>query len=148
MENDTENKYRIDSESYDTFDNITRLAKNLTLKDSKTLYNNESAASEELGRLLLKYYDFELTNEDIVSLVKIVNKYNKEVKNEITDDKLYKYSLGLNDDATIMVSNDALILRAIKVAASNDTDAEKGALIYSLLYDNTNRYRYYYSCRH
>lgn len=94
---DPTNEYTIDSDTYELFSNIALFAKNMTLKDSKSLDEAETDLSRKLGRYLIKYYEENLTNADIADLIKIVGLYNYEIRQTFYDydstTKTYSYDL-------------------------------------------------------
>lgn len=71
--------YEIDKGSYNLFDNITRLMKHATLKDSRTLDSYENALSIKFSNYLIKYFEYGLSSKDIANLLRDVNNYNKEI---------------------------------------------------------------------
>lgn len=76
---DEVNKYLVDENSEEQFVNIMNFLKNTTLKDSKKIDSAENEISREFRRLLIKYYEDELDDNDISSLLDIVKKYNDSV---------------------------------------------------------------------
>lgn len=105
MENTAENKYLIDSDSYEMFDNITRFAKNLTLKNSKELYDAEDALSTKFGNYLIKYFNSELINSDIVDILNNVYSYNEAVEKLFNENKYY-YTLGIPKEGDAAYNED------------------------------------------
>ena len=74
------NKYLIDPDSYEVFDNSTRFMKNAKVKNnSKKIYEDENRYSSILGKYLVKYFEEELTNKDILELVETVSEYNEQI---------------------------------------------------------------------
>ena len=91
--------YEIDKGSYNLFDNITRLMKHATLKDSRTLDSYENALSIKFSNYLIKYFEYGLSSKDIANLLKDVNSYNKEIttkfwKDETILERVYGYKDG------------------------------------------------------
>ena len=72
--------YEIDKGSYNLFDNITRLMKHATLKDSRALDSYENALSIKFSNYLIKYFEYGLSSKDIANLLMDVNSYNKNIK--------------------------------------------------------------------
>ena len=72
--------YEIDKGSYNLFDNITRLMKHATLKDSRTLDSYENALSIKFSNYLIKYFEYGLSSKDIANLLMDVNSYNKNIE--------------------------------------------------------------------
>lgn len=71
--------YEIDKGSYNLFDNITRLMKHATLKDSRTLDSYENALSLTFSAYLIKYFEYGLSSKDIAGLLMAVNNYNEKI---------------------------------------------------------------------
>ena len=71
--------YKVPESVADRFQNIMVFAKNMVLKDSLYFEESEDAVSREFGNLLLKYYDSQLTNDDIFKLLSLVRAYNNGV---------------------------------------------------------------------
>ena len=90
--------YEIDKGSYNLFDNITRLMKHATLKDSRTLDSYENALSIKFSNYLIKYFEYGLSSKDIANLLRDVNSYNKEIAKFWTDsailERVYGYKGG------------------------------------------------------
>ena len=94
--------YKVPDNVADRFQNIMIFAKNMTLKDSVFLESGENSISKKFSELLLKYYAYDLTDDDIVELLNIVKGYNNAV-DEAFNDKNYviKKVYGLYDDMNI-----------------------------------------------
>lgn len=90
--------YEIDKGSYNLFDNITRLMKHATLKDSRTLDSYENALSIKFSNYLIKYFEYGLSSKDIANLLMDVNSYNKDIAKFWTDsailERVYGYKGG------------------------------------------------------
>lgn len=90
--------YEIDKGSYNLFDNITRLMKHATLKDSRTLDSYENALSIKFSNYLIKYFEYGLSSKDIANLLRDVNSYNKRMedfwKDENILERVYGYKGG------------------------------------------------------
>lgn len=90
--------YEIDKGSYNLFDNITRLMKHATLKDSRTLDSYENALSIKFSNYLIKYFEYGLSSKDIANLLIDVNSYNKKItefwKDETILERVYGYKGG------------------------------------------------------
>ena len=90
--------YEIDKGSYNLFDNITRLMKHATLKDSRTLDSYENALSIKFSNYLIKYFEYGLSSKDIANLLMDVNSYNKNItefwKDETILERVYGYKGG------------------------------------------------------
>lgn len=90
--------YEIDKGSYNLFDNITRLMKHATLKDSRTLDSYENALSIKFSNYLIKYFEYGLSSKDIANLLMDVNSYNKRMeefwKDENILERVYGYKGG------------------------------------------------------
>ena len=90
--------YEIDKGSYNLFDNITRLMKHATLKDSRTLDSYENALSIKFSNYLIKYFEYGLSSKDIANLLMDVNSYNKNIaefwKDENILERVYGYKGG------------------------------------------------------
>lgn len=104
--------YEIDKGSYNLFDNITRLMKHATLKDSRTLDSYENALSLTFSAYLIKYFEYGLSSKDIAGLLMAVNNYNKDIKGFWTPtnilERVYGYKGGKflsNSLATKLVDN-------------------------------------------
>lgn len=93
---DITNKYLINSDSYEMFDNISRFVKNATLKDSKKFYNAENDLSKFFGNMLIKYYTVGLTIADITKIIEYSEAYNKSVDETFSSiDNVLKYIFGI-----------------------------------------------------
>lgn len=87
--------YEIDKGSYNLFDNITRLMKHATLKDSRTLDSYENALSIKFSNYLIKYFEYGLSPKDIANLLMDINNYNKEIATKFwTDDVILERVYG------------------------------------------------------
>ena len=90
--------YEIDKGSYNLFDNITRLMKHATLKDSRTLDSYENALSIKFSNYLIKYFEYGLSSKDSANLLMDVNSYNKNIaefwKDENILERVYGYKGG------------------------------------------------------
>ena len=71
--------YLISDDTSEQFDNITTFAKNMTLKDSKYYEQGEDKISRRFGELLLKYYNYGLTYDEVAELLIFVATYNFSV---------------------------------------------------------------------
>lgn len=90
--------YEIDKGSYNLFDNITRLMKHATLKDSRTLDSYENALSIKFSAYLIKYFEYGLSAKDIANLLIDVNNYNNKISDFWTTstilERVYGYKNG------------------------------------------------------
>ena len=73
--------YNIPEDSAEKFNNILNFAINCISKDSVDLDSAHTVMSSELSKLLQKYYEQSLNDQDIFTLLYIVLTYNKEVDN-------------------------------------------------------------------
>lgn len=74
------NKYLIEPDTYDLFNNIAQFMKNAEVKiGSEKIYNGENAYSKDFGRLLVKYFEEKLTNDDINTLLELTTAYNDAI---------------------------------------------------------------------
>ena len=103
--------YEIDKGSYNLFDNITRLMKHATLKDSRTLDSYENALSLTFSAYLIKYFEYGLSSKDIAGLLMAVNNYNEKIDKFWNDstilERVYGYKDGkfLGNSLAIKIAN-------------------------------------------
>lgn len=103
--------YKVPDNLMDRFQNIMVFTKNMVLKDSKFFENYEDEISAWFGKMLIKYFDSELSNNDIIELLYFVWQYNKIVDSQLLSaDIPFKvktiYGLvGLDDIADITASS-------------------------------------------
>ena len=71
--------YMVDGSSADTIDNLYKLIMSASVKDTDAIHAVETDLSKFLEETLLMYYDNKTPQEDIVKLLKFVNKFNIEL---------------------------------------------------------------------
>lgn len=76
-------EYKVPDNLMERFQNIMTFSKNMVLKDSKHFEKYEDDITRWFGRLMIKYFDESLTNDDIASLLKFVVDYNTVVTENI-----------------------------------------------------------------
>lgn len=76
-------EYKVPDNLMERFQNIMTFSKNMVLKDSKHFEKYEDDITRWFGRLMIKYFDESLTNDDITSLLKFVVDYNDVVTENI-----------------------------------------------------------------
>lgn len=87
--------YTIPEDSVESFNNIISFLLHSTLKDSHLLDDADNAISKTFKDLLIKYYENELSDDDIYVLLYLVKTYNDEI------DAIFK-----NNDANVIFSLD------------------------------------------
>lgn len=87
--------YTIPEDSIESFNNIISFLLHSTLKDSHLLDDADNAISKTFKDLLIKYYENELSDDDIYVLLYLVKTYNDEI------DAIFK-----NNDANVIFSLD------------------------------------------
>lgn len=87
--------YTIPEDSVESFNNIISFLLHSTLKDSHLLDDADNAISKTFKDLLIKYYENELSDDDIYVLLYLVKTYNDEI------DTIFK-----NNDANVIFSLD------------------------------------------
>lgn len=100
-------KYLVDNATADQFQNITTFVKNMVIKDSLLYENAETDISRWFGEMLLKYYNSELSIEEIKNLFTFVYKYNESVKEQLekTEGLLKAYGLYKTQDFNKSILN-------------------------------------------
>lgn len=73
------NKYELASGCEKEFNNAARFLKYAVLKDSALIDENENEYSDFFGKMLEKYNDLFLTNDDIARLIEKINNYNNHI---------------------------------------------------------------------
>lgn len=87
--------YTIPEDSVESFNNIISFLLHSTLKDSHLLDDADNAISKTFKDLLIKYYENELSDDDIYMLLYLVKTYNDEI------DAIFE-----NNDANVIFSLD------------------------------------------
>ena len=87
-------KYQVPEDTAKQFDAISNFAKNMVIKDSK-FYDSinegcETELSSAFGKLLIKYYESELSDNDILQLLNLIVSYNKTISEAIEVNYLNK----------------------------------------------------------
>lgn len=85
--------YTIPEDSVESFNNIISFLLHSTLKDSHLLDDADNALSKTFKDLLIKYYENELSDDDIYMLLYLVKTYNDEI------DAIFE-----NNDANVIFS--------------------------------------------
>lgn len=79
--------YQVPEDTAKQFENISNFAKNMILKDSKYYDSIKEGCETELsaafGKLLIKYYEEELDDNDLKTLFNIINNYNNMISNAL-----------------------------------------------------------------
>lgn len=89
------NKYEMAEASRDEFLNITTFILNATIKDSKLIDAAETTDSKFFAGKLKKYFEDQLTLQDVIDLKTFVDRYNREqVDNLYTN--YYNYIYGID----------------------------------------------------
>ena len=87
-------EYKVPDNLMERFQNIMTFSKNMVLKDSKHFEKYEDDITRWFGRLMIKYFDESLTNDDITSLLKFVVDYNAVVTENIGETSSPIHTLG------------------------------------------------------
>lgn len=120
--------YEIDKGSYNLFDNITRLMKHATLKDSRTLDSYENALSLAFSAYLIKYFEYGLSSKDIAGLLMAVNNYNSNIDGFWKDSTILERVYGYKDGKFL---SNSLAIKIANAYADNIISELKKALQYA-----------------
>lgn len=89
-------KYKIPEQFKNDFNNLVNFSYFLGIKDIEECEKGdaENYISKDFGDLLLKYYNRNLTNDDILHLLQIVQVINQQVKNKYNLNRTYNIDTG------------------------------------------------------
>ena len=111
--------YMVDGSSADTIDNLYKLIMSASVKDTDAIHAVETDLSKFLEETLLMYYDNKTPQEDIVKLLKFVNKFNIEL-NKYLYQHFYSKIFGLDTN----ISDSSLINIIATKLMKEDTDGD------------------------
>lgn len=118
-------EYKVPDNMMDRFQNIMTFTKNMVLKDSKHYEEYEDSTTRWLGNLMIKYFDEELTNKEVIDLLLFVADYNEEVKKRVGDVP-HNFTDGYNDGGYADPSSENNEeIKKLKEAYKSDIDTLK-----------------------
>jgi hypothetical protein len=83
-------KYQLPADVQEDFNSAIKFLSMASLKSNTEMLNNETSLSTNFGNLLLKYFNNEFANSDILSILNIVNDVHDAVQT--------KYNIGTSSD--------------------------------------------------
>jgi hypothetical protein len=89
--------YEIADISKDELQNITSFVMNSVIKNGKEIELSETEDSRFFSKMLKKYFEEEMTIQDVIKLKQFVNRYNKD-KSDFIYQNIYSYVYGITEN--------------------------------------------------